>query len=229
MKASLPLTFAILATISACSSLERSRNLENSAVPVATTAAQVCSNCHGTDGNSGSPNFPSLAGQPKAYLVAQLKAFRQHSRADTAAIQYMWGLTRNLADAQIEGLAAYYSAQEPRSPGVGNLRQASAGEEVFQKGIASQNTPPCSTCHGELGQGTPVGPRLASQHAAYIVKQLAAYQTTDDRPDGVVMKAMCAGLTAENMADVALYVQGISTGRFVEEATNESPYAKNAN
>lgn len=229
MTASLPLTFAILATTSACSSLERSRNLENSAVPARTSAEQVCSNCHGLDGNAISPNFPSLAGQSKAYLVAQLIEFRQHSRADKAAIQYMWGLTRNLTDKQIEGLAAYYSVQEPRSPGVGSPGHASMGKEVFQNGVPSQNTPACSTYHGDLGQGTPIAPRLASQHAAYVVKQLAGVQTTDDRPDGFVMKAMCQGLTAENMVDVAQYVQGISTGKFVENTTNEIPYARNDN
>ena len=227
MKAALPMTLAILAVTSACSSLDRSRNLANSAVPAKTTALQVCSNCHGIDGNAISPNFPSLAGQSKAYLVAQLKEFRQHSRADKAAIQYMWGLTRNLTDAQIDGLAAYYSALEPRSPGAGNSRQISMGEEIFQNGVPSQNLKACTTCHGDLGQGTAIAPRVASQHAAYVVKQLVGFQNTNDRPDGLMMKEMCQGLTPQNMADVAQYVQGISAGKFVEKIPNETPYARN--
>ena len=43
---------------SGCSNLERSRDLANPNVPPAVTAVQVCSICHGIDGNSVSPNFP---------------------------------------------------------------------------------------------------------------------------------------------------------------------------
>ena len=228
MKASLPLTIAILATLSACSSLDRSRNLANSAVPPITTAQQVCSNCHGIDGNAISPNFPNLAGQTRSYLVAQMKGFRDHSRADKAAKQYMWGLMRNLTDTQIEGLAAYYSAQVPRSPAEGNPRQASLGQEIFRNGVPSQNTPACRECHGDLGQGTAKAPRLASQHAAYVVKQLQVFHDTNDRPAAVLMRDVCKGLTPQNMADVAQYVQGISAGKFVEETTEPKSYARNA-
>ena len=46
---------AILATLGGCSNLERSRDLSNPMVSPAVTAVQVCSNCHGVDGNSISP------------------------------------------------------------------------------------------------------------------------------------------------------------------------------
>jgi cytochrome c553 len=73
----------------------------------------VCSSCHGMDGRSVSPTFPNLAGQPSQYLVTQLKAFRDHSRADPHAHTYMWGMAAQLTDPTIEGLAAFYSAQTP--------------------------------------------------------------------------------------------------------------------
>jgi len=222
MNVSLPLTLAILATMSACSSLERSRNLGNSAVPVTTTALQVCSICHGIDGNAVSPNFPNLAGQPKAYLVEELKEFRSKSRADKAAVQYMWGLARNLTDAQIDGLAAYYSAQEPRSPGSGDPGQASKGKEIYFSGVPEHQVLACATCHGDTAQGADNIPRLASQHASYVVKQLTVYQGASDRPGGVVMAEMCKGMTKQEMADVAQYVQGIGTGRGVATAGNAS-------
>ena len=49
----------------------------------------VCSSCHGMEGKSVSPTFPRLAGQQKDYLVLQLKAFRDHTRADPHAHTYM--------------------------------------------------------------------------------------------------------------------------------------------
>jgi Cytochrome c553 len=73
---SLLLAASLAAASAGCSTLERSRNLNNPAVAGRTMAEQVCSNCHGLDGNSESPNFPRLAGQPSAYLVSQLTQFR---------------------------------------------------------------------------------------------------------------------------------------------------------
>ena len=213
---------AMLTLMSACSNLDRSRNLANGDVPVTTTAQQVCGICHGKDGNATSPNFPSLAGQPKDYLAAQLNGFRSRSRADKAAIQYMWGLARNLTDAQIDGLATYYSVQTSHSPGAGNSRQVPAGKQIFESGIAAQNLPACSTCHGSFGEGSAIAPRLASQHAAYIVKQLQGFQNTSDRPNGILMKEACKGLTEQNMSDVAQYVQGMTTEMFAAEATNKN-------
>src|ERR1700693_2114843 len=45
----------------------------------------VCSSCHGPGGRSTSSTFPRLAGQQKDYLVAQLQAFRDKTRADPPA------------------------------------------------------------------------------------------------------------------------------------------------
>ena len=41
---------------------------------------KLCSACHGEDGNSRMPNFPSLAGQPEFYLTNQLFLFREGVR-----------------------------------------------------------------------------------------------------------------------------------------------------
>ena len=67
----------LVATIGAgCTNIERSRNLADPAVPGRVLALQVCSNCHGADGNSVSSNFPNLAGQTEPYVIEQLSSFR---------------------------------------------------------------------------------------------------------------------------------------------------------
>src|SRR5690242_17436766 len=98
-----PLILAALLSLTgaACSNLERSRDLANPAVPGKVIAEQVCSACHGVDGNSTSPAFPRLAGQPATYIVNQLTNFRSHQRTDPAGSEYMWGLSRHLTDEQI--------------------------------------------------------------------------------------------------------------------------------
>jgi cytochrome c553 len=194
-------------TICGCSSLERSRSLANPDTPAKTIALQVCSNCHGVDGNTTSPNFPNLAGQQKTYFVAQLKEFRGHNRLDPAGFEYMWGLSRSLTDGQIESLAAYYAAQIPKKSAQSDVKLAQEGREIFEKGVTAQNIPPCSACHGDRGQGNDTFPRLAYQHADYVYKQLMVFQRTDERPEGSIMKTIAHGLTEQNMRTVAEYVQ----------------------
>ncbi len=204
----LALTLALAAVAAGCSSLDRSRALANPNTPAKTLAAQVCSNCHGIDGNSTSPNFPALAGQQEEYLVAQLREFRSHQqRIDPPGFEYMWGISRSLTDDQIKGLAAYFSAQKSVSPGPGNPQLVAKGKQIFDSGLPEQNVPPCATCHGDHGQGNGQFPHLANQHADYVVKQLTVYQRTNERPEGEAMKAVTPSLTRENMQAVAAYLQ----------------------
>ena len=61
-------------------------------------ANYLCSSCHGPEGRSEYPLYPSLAAQNRGYLDAQLKAFRSRTRADQEAHDYMWGISAMLND-----------------------------------------------------------------------------------------------------------------------------------
>ena len=67
----------------------------------------ICSSCHGPAGISSSPIWPNLAGQKEAYLVKQIKAFRDGIRKDPM----MAPMVAALSDEDIANLAAYYAAQ----------------------------------------------------------------------------------------------------------------------
>lgn len=195
--------------LTACSSEERTRALDNPNVLPNTLAMQVCSNCHGVTGISESPNFPSLAGQSSEYLVSQLKSFKSHGRLDPEGFEYMWGISARLTDPQIEGLAAYFAAQKPREGIIGKPELQSEGKSIFEQGIAASNTPACTSCHGGKGEGMGQFPRLAGQHADYLVKQLMVFQRTDERPQGAIMKNIAHALTPQNMESVAVYLEGV--------------------
>lgn len=195
--------------VAGCANTERSRTLNNPDVPAKVTAQQVCSNCHGIDGNSTSPNFPKLAGQQEAYFIAQLKGFRSHGRSDPEGFEYMWGISHNLTDEQIKGLAAYFARQTPTPNPPVHAERISAGKEIFEKGVPSQNIPACEVCHGAQGQGNATFPRIADQHADYIIKQLQVFQRTEQRPEGAVMKQITHSLTNENMQAVAAYLNSM--------------------
>lgn len=205
--------FALLATVAiltGCANETRSRNTGDPKVPGTTLAAQVCSNCHGLNGHSVSPNFPNLAGQQADYIVSQLNGFRSHSRLDPAGFEYMWGIARHLSDDQIKSLSEYYAAQtiEPQQT-TGKPEDIAAGKLIFESGIGDRSVPACFGCHGDHGQGLGPIPRLAGQHADYVAKQLKVFQRTDERPDGAAMKVVAHGLTQQDIESVAAYVESI--------------------
>jgi cytochrome c553 len=193
-----------LATLS-CANLPRSRDLGNPAVAPQVTARQVCSNCHAVDGVSISPNFPRLAGQQKDYLVAQLRNFRSHQRSDPAGYEYMWGITRKLSDATIDGLADYFSAQAPRPNAPVDAALLPLGRQIFEEGVPDK-APPCFACHGAHGEGLASFPRLAGQHSDYLVKQLHIFQETEQRP-GTPMKEVAHQLTKAQIVAVSAFLQ----------------------
>ena len=71
--------------------------------------AALCTACHGQNGISVNPLWPSLAGQQEAYLAKQIKAFRDGERTDVS----MQPFVAKLTDEDVEDLAAYYAALSP--------------------------------------------------------------------------------------------------------------------
>jgi len=69
---------------------------------------KVCAGCHGANGVSETPNFPTIAGQYENYLAHSLKGYRDGERGNAIMASQATGLT----DAQIKALAKYYAKQE---------------------------------------------------------------------------------------------------------------------
>ncbi len=168
-------------------------------------ALTVCGICHGTAGNSVQPKFPRLAGQNANYLAAQLKAFRAQSRGDPDAIAYMWGMASQLDDATIDALASYYAAQRAEPSATGTSAQASRGREIYLHGVAPQGVPACSSCHGPDAHGLAEFPRLAGQHAQYVLKQLASFQS--NMRNVAIMHGVAQNLNLADMDAVAAFLE----------------------
>lgn len=71
-------------------------------------AAQTCAACHGQNGISLSPGWPTLAGQHEDYLVHALKQYRDGTRKDSV----MAPLAAGLSDETVAQLAAYFAGLE---------------------------------------------------------------------------------------------------------------------
>jgi cytochrome c553 len=172
-------------------------------------ASTTCAACHGPGGRSTLSPFPKLAAQPAPYLEAQLKAFRDQKRADPDAQAYMWGVASQLSDTMISALATYYAAQRPVRGQPGNPKLVAKGKMIFEKGMPEQGVPPCNVCHGANAEGNAIFPRLAGQHAPYLVKQILLIQNA--LRVAPVMHGLIKDLTRDDMFAVTTYLA--STGQ----------------
>ena len=76
---------------------------------IARKGVAACSACHSPSGKGNAQaGFPSLSGQPAAYTIAQLKAYREGARdSDEAYGGMMRGVAEGLTDTEIALLADY--------------------------------------------------------------------------------------------------------------------------
>ena len=170
-------------------------------------AVGTCAVCHGPGGNAISPKFPKLAAQREEYLEAQLKAFRSQTRGDPDALAYMWGMAGPLDDAMIQGLARYYQTQQPGPGKPGDQTLLAKGQQIYKEGPASLNVPACASCHGQKAEGIGAFPRLAGQHAAYMMKQLNSFQS--GLRDIAIMHGITKEMKLDEMQAVAAYLQSL--------------------
>ncbi len=167
----------------------------------------TCAACHGADGNSLNPEWPSLAGQHASYIVSSLQAYQSGGRSNVL----MSGQAAPLSAEDIADLAAYFSAQLP-APRTADPALVAAGERLYRGGNRDSSVSACIACHGPAGRGNPGAayPSIAGQHATYTAVQLRAYRAGERASDpNQIMRNVAARLTDEEIAAVAAYVQGL--------------------
>jgi cytochrome c553 len=72
-------------------------------------ATEICLACHGTNGVGITPDYPTIAGQHRDYIMRALTDYQKGGRKNAI----MAGMAANLTREDIESLAAYYSGQSP--------------------------------------------------------------------------------------------------------------------
>jgi cytochrome c553 len=184
-------------------------------VDAGATKSAVCSACHGPNGNSVNPEWPRLAGQSAVYVAEQLRLFRSGVRNNPV----MKPLAASLSDQDIDDLAVYYEAQTPQGLEA-DPSYWKAGEALYLRGDREREVPACVACHGPVGRGNLAAgyPALRAQQSVYVVKQLNDYASggrysaanpSGASRNGVMMFTIAKRLTAEQIRNVASYVQGM--------------------
>lgn len=171
----------------------------------------TCVACHGEDGNSVVPAYPSIAGQNARYLFRQMQLMRDGVRPPGL----MAGQLDEHTDAELADLAAYYEAQTP-AVGQADPEQAlQLGEAIYRGGLLDKRVSACTACHAPDGSGNALAgfPRLSGQQPDYLIEQLKAYRegmrkTDTDTYEGM-MRQNAANLTDGEIAAIAHYLVGL--------------------
>ena len=167
----------------------------------------VCGACHGVDGNSSNPAWPSLAGQHASYVYKQLMDFKKGNRVNAQ----MTAMVANLSEADMRDLGAFYESQAPKAVPFDGEKIAN-GENIYRGGITDTRVAACMGCHSPSGLGNgPAGwPSLAGQHPEYIVAQLRAFKYGERANDtGKMMRNVAERMSDMEMESVAAYLAGI--------------------
>lgn len=171
--------------------------------------AITCGACHGADGNSVNPAWPSIAGQHATYIVDQLRAFKKGARSNIL----MSAQSMSLSDEDMVNLAVFYGEQAAAPRAVSDPSLVEKGQAIYRGGSKQDGVPACMACHGPTGRGNPAAsyPSLSGQYAQYTAATLAAYASGERKSDGPtkVMRGIASAMTPEQIEAVASYIQGL--------------------
>jgi cytochrome c553 len=174
-----------------------------------------CDACHGTNGNSETAEWPSLAGQNAAYLINQLVLLRSGARPSPE----MQPIAATLSDTEIADLAVHYSTQTATAQNADG-DATKVGESLYRDGDAARAIPACSSCHGVDGGGNSAtgDPAVRAQQPGYSSRQLEAYakrtryassQTEQKNQNLEIMYATAEKLTPEEIRSLAAYLHAM--------------------
>lgn len=164
--------------------------------------ATRCATCHGAQGQSASPIFPSLAGQNREYMAKQLADFKAGKRISDTMTPQVADLSAN----DFTALAAFFAAKPSRVNRVSEEDLLPVGRYIYAKGNSWSGVPACASCHGETAHGTAQLPRLAGQNARYLLTQLKEFNLRSRTNDNDAMHLVASRLTEMEAKAVADYL-----------------------
>jgi cytochrome c553 len=172
----------------------------------------VCIGCHGVKGISRNQGYPSLAGQPAAYVAAQLHNFAGGRRVNPN----MGPLAMTMSEAEIKLLSDYFARQS-----VGENRSFEPDSGLREKGRQLAATGGCAGCHGDRLTGHDQYPRLAGQGYDYLLAQLDAFAAGTRSESTGVMKNLAAAASTVDRKAIASYLASLAPQESMEQASRQ--------
>ncbi len=211
-KVSIKLLYVLLFSIFFSSYLFANDSLQKS-IEQGKIKSQTCIACHGVDGNSVNPQWPSIAQQSKSYIVNQLKYFRDGKRKNVL----MSAQAVNLKDQDIEDLANYYNSLNSKVNKItGSDELVLLGEKIYRGGLIKRGVPACIACHGPKGIGNDFSgyPKISGQHSVYLKARLEEYKRNYDTRKSIsehysLMSEIIFKLSLLEIKALSEYIQGL--------------------
>lgn len=170
--------------------------------------SSTCIACHGENGISNNPEWPSLAGQHAEYLFKQLQAYKE---GKTRNAPMMAPIVAELTEEDMRDLAAYYASL--RLPeGVADKDLVKRGEAIYRGGDYKKHITACIACHGPKGEGNAEAgfPALSGQQVKYTIGELQDFKKGDRSNDlNDIMQDIAKRMSLEDMQAVASYIAGL--------------------
>lgn len=169
--------------------------------------AAVCQACHGANGNSANPEWPSLAGLGADYIAEQLQNFKDGKRNNPI----MMPIAAPLSAQDMADIGAYFDSL-PNTGLEADPSYWQAGEKLYRGGDKARGIPACMACHGPTGRGNEPAkfPALRGEQSVYIAKQLNAYATGTRPPGpGGIMPVIAKRLSPDDIRNLSSYLQGL--------------------
>ena len=167
------------------------------AITLGKEAATICTFCHGKTGNSRRDSIPNLAEQNAKYIFKQFEMFASGERDNI----FMKVQATKLSSEDRVNIALFFSSQKVKPRAEISPDQIFKGEKIY----ISQ----CEECHGKDGHGEELLPRIASQPAKYLNKQINNYRTDPEKRSDKDMLRIVNSLTEEDQAMVSAYISSL--------------------
>jgi cytochrome c553 len=128
----------------------------------------TCLHCHGENGQSQTPDVPSLGGEPTQYALIQLFMYREKLRVAPV----MNDIMKQASDDDLRAISDAIAKLPPPPPPaeVGDSQRLARGSN-----LAEQNH--CNICHRTDFSGQENVPRLADQREDYLLKSLQGFKS----------------------------------------------------
>ena len=169
-------------------------------------AITVCGTCHGPTGNSTQPKFPRLAGQnaqlPRGPAQGVPRADARRSGCHRLHVGH-GGSARRRHDRCARGLLRRAEGGAQRQPATRAL--VDARNEIYEHGIPARGRARVQRLPRAGRARLQEFPRLAGQHAQYVLKQLASFQS--NMRNVAIMHGVAQNLRLPEMQAVAAYLE----------------------
>jgi cytochrome c553 len=166
----------------------------NAADEIDAARVQVCSACHGQNGEPTNPaTFPIIWGQQANYLYKELHDYHSGDRANPI----MSPIAKAFSLEDLRKVANYFAAKSwPAS-------RAAAAPASAPDGIAV-----CRTCHQPNFEGGAPAPRLAGLSYEYLLAAMNGF-ADDQRTNNLDMPTLMRALTPSQREAIARYLSAL--------------------